>query len=85
LKNWDAVISKDTKINERFDLQLRTEFFNIWNTPMYGKVSARSVRGRAKFADDRGYRLHISGRAVSKETLQDGGGRVIRWHLRLRF
>ena len=39
LKNWNVNIVKTTKVNERFQVEFRTEFYNIWNTPMYGTVS----------------------------------------------
>ncbi len=31
INNWDFALLKDTKITERFDLQFRAEFFNIFN------------------------------------------------------
>jgi Carboxypeptidase regulatory-like domain len=31
INNWDFALLKDTKINERFDLQFRGEFFNLFN------------------------------------------------------
>jgi hypothetical protein len=85
LKNWDAVISKSIRISERFDLEFRTEFYNIWNTPMYGKVSVSpfapaqnsQIISATVFTSPAGQFLN--------ETLQDGGGRVIRYQLRLRF
>jgi len=85
LKNWDLNIVKNTNINERFRLEFRTEFFNIWNTPMYGKVSVSPFAppqnsqtiGASVFNSQSGLFLN--------ETFPDGGGRVIRYQLRLRF
>lgn len=85
LKNWDVNIIKNFRIAERVRLEFRTEFFNIWNTPMYGKVSvspfapsqnAQTI-GASVFNSQPGLFLN--------ETAQDGGGRVIRWQLRLHF
>jgi hypothetical protein len=58
---------------------------NAFNTPMYGKVSVRP------FAPAQGNQL-ISANVFNSPAGQflnanvlDGGGRVIRWQLRLRF
>jgi hypothetical protein len=85
LKNWDVNFVKTAKIGERFSLELRGEFFNIWNTPMYGTVSvspfgaAQSVQGIPSnvFSSAAGQFLN--------PTVVDGGGRVIRYQLRLHF
>jgi hypothetical protein len=85
LKNWDVNIIKNTRITERFSLQFRAEFFNIFNTPMYGKVSV-SPFAPSQLAQTIAANVFSSppGQFLN-ETLQDGGGRVIRWQLRLRF
>ncbi len=31
INNWDIALLKSTAINERFNLQFRAEFFNVWN------------------------------------------------------
>jgi hypothetical protein len=58
---------------------------NAFNTPMYGKVSV------TPFAPVQGNQL-ISANVFSSPAVRflnanvpDGGGRVIRWQLRLRF
>jgi outer membrane receptor protein involved in Fe transport len=85
LKNWDVNVVKNIKLSERFNLDFRAEFYNIWNTPMYGKVSV------SPFAPPQNAQI-ISANVFTSpsgqflnETAQDGGGRVIRWQLRLRF
>jgi Carboxypeptidase regulatory-like domain len=85
LKNWDVNIAKNTRISERFALEFRGEFYNIFNTPMYGKVSV------SPFAPSQNSQT-ISANVFSSPaglflnpTAMDGGGRVIRWQLRLRF
>lgn len=85
LKNWDVNIVKNTRINERFHLEFRAEFYNIFNTPMYGKVS---VSPFAPSQDAQIIEANVFNSPAGQflnERLQDGGGRVIRWQLRLRF
>ncbi len=35
MNNWDASVLKNTKIGERFNVQIRGEFLNAWNHPMF--------------------------------------------------
>jgi hypothetical protein len=85
LKNWDVNIAKTVKLTEQFKLEFRTEFFNIWNTPMYGKVSV------SPFSPSQGSQTVAANTTSSgaglflNESVMDGGGRVIRYQLRLRF
>jgi hypothetical protein len=85
LKNWDLNVIKNTRINERFSLEFRSEFYNIFNTPMYGKVS---VSPFAPPQDSQTIDASVfnspAGRFLNAR-FQDGGGRVIRWQLRLHF
>lgn len=85
LKNWDITVVKRVRVTERVSLQLRTEFFNAFNTPQYTTVSvspfspaqnAQTI-GSSVFATAPGQFLN--------ETAPDGGNRVIRWQLRLQF
>ncbi len=85
LKNWDVNITKNIKVNERFYFEFRTEFYNIWNTPMYGKVSV-SPFAPSQNAQTIAANVFSSGAGLFlNEQAQDGGGRVIRWQLRLHF
>jgi outer membrane receptor protein involved in Fe transport len=85
LRNWDANIIKNTRISERFNLEFRAEFFDVFNTPMHGKVSvspfapaqSNQVISANVFSSPAGQFLNAA--------LLDGGGRVIRWQLRLHF
>ena len=36
LNNWDIALMKDTKVNERFMIEFRSEFFNAWNHTQFG-------------------------------------------------
>jgi hypothetical protein len=85
LKNWDVNIIKNTRISERLNLEFRSEFYNIFNTPMYGKVS---VSPFAPSQDSQTIEANVFNSPAGQflnARLQDGGGRVIRWQLRLRF
>jgi len=85
LKNWDINIVKTTRISERVSVELRGEFFNIWNTPMYGIVS---VSPFAPPQSGQGIPANTtsspSGQFLNP-TVADGGGRVIRYQLRFHF
>ena len=37
INNWDFNLAKNTSITERFKLQLRFEFYNMFNRPQFGK------------------------------------------------
>jgi hypothetical protein len=39
INNWDISLGKNTKINERFNLQYRAEFLNAWNHPSFSGVN----------------------------------------------
>jgi len=85
LRNWNVNIVKSTKLDERFTIEFRAEFYNIWNTPMYGTVSV------SPFSPAQNSQTVAASVANSlpglflNETTPDGGGRVVRWQLRLRF
>ena len=44
LKNWDVNMVKRFQLREGMFLQLRSEFYNIFNTPQYGTVSVSPFR-----------------------------------------
>jgi len=85
LKNWDVNIVKRFRITEGVLLQFRTEFYNIFNTPQYGTVSvspfhpAQNTQTIAANVNSSAPGVFANAQAV------DGGGRVIRWQLRLEF
>jgi hypothetical protein len=85
LKEWDVNIVKTTRINERLSVELRGEFFNIWNTPMYGTVS---VSPFSPSQTAQGVAANVFSSAAGQflnPTALDGGGRVIRYQLRFHF
>ncbi len=85
LRNWDLNIVKNFALTERFRLELRNEFFNIWNTPMYGKVSVSPFSPPQNAQTIAANVISSQTGLFLNETAQDGGGRVIRFQLRLHF
>jgi hypothetical protein len=85
LRNWDVNAIKNINLTERFQLQFRAEFYNIFNTAQYGTTSV------SPFAPSQLVQTVAANTTASqpglflRETAMDGGGRVIRWQLRLRF
>jgi hypothetical protein len=85
LKNWDVNVTKFFRITESVRIEFRTEFFNLFNTPQYGTVSV-SPFGPPQNGQTISANLTSSQPGLFlNETFPDGGGRVIRWQLRLHF
>jgi hypothetical protein len=85
LKNWDVNIIKTTRISERFNLEFRAEFFNIFNTPMFGRVSVSPFSPPQNSQTISASVFNSPSGQFLNATILDGGGRVIRWQLRLHF
>ena len=83
LNNFNANIQKTFKVRERFSAEFRTEFYNIWNHPQFGTGSVSpfspgtSSMSASVAASPAGYFMN--------KYYLDGGGRVIRYQLRLLF
>jgi hypothetical protein len=85
LKNWDLNVVKRFRITERVGLQFRGEFYNVFNTPQYGTVSD-SPFAPAQNSQTVPANVNTSQPGVFlNEQSVDGGGRVIRWQIRLEF
>jgi len=92
LTNVDIAFLKDTKLNERMNLQFRAEMFNIFNHPNYGLPSAGLGGGAQLFtgggtlatAGDLSSYTARSGSAPSITTLA-GSPRQIQFALKLTF
>jgi hypothetical protein len=85
LKNWDLNVVKRFPVTERVGLQLKGEFFNIFNTPQYGTVSVSPFHP-SQNAQSIGANVNTSQPGVfANASSVDGGGRVVRWQLRLDF
>jgi hypothetical protein len=83
LNNFDVNFFKTFHVTERFKAEFRTEFFNFLNHPQFGvpSVSAFSPGQQAVQASVAGA---PAGRFLQPQ-FADGGGRVVRYQLKLRF
>jgi hypothetical protein len=85
IKNWDVNLEKRFRITENATIRFRTEFYNIFNTPQYGTTSV------SPFAPSQNAQTVAANVNTSQPnrfldaTKVDGGGRVIRFQLRLHF
>jgi hypothetical protein len=43
--NWDFSLTKNTRLTERTNLEIRGEFFNGWNHPQFGVPSTGITPG----------------------------------------
>ncbi len=85
INNFDMTFQKRTRIREAMNLDFRTEFFNIFNRPQYtiASISPFSPLGGAIASNAS---TALSGRFLNPNTpATDGGGRVVRFVLRLSF
>jgi hypothetical protein len=85
INNWNLNILKRTKVTENVRIEFRTEFFNIFNHPQYltGSVSPFSPTGGLIITNAA---TAPAGIFLNPNTVNtDGGGRVIRYHLKLVF
>lgn len=83
INNFNFNLQKDTAVNERVHLQLRAEFYNVFNHVQYGVASASA------FAPGLGtlganVQSTLGGRFLNP-AFQDGGGRVVRFQLKVAF
>jgi hypothetical protein len=88
--NFDFNILKRTRISETKSLEFRTEFYNVFNHPQYGQRSASpfSPEGNPAAANfiPANANASTAGLFLNPNTINsDGGGRVIRYQLKLLF
>jgi hypothetical protein len=88
--NWDASITKNTRISERLNIQFRAEFFNLLNNVNFGQPTptmftqqtvAGSVTGLGNVANNAG---QISGQSLTAGSTQTTS-RQIQFGLKLMF
>jgi hypothetical protein len=83
IRNWNTNLMKNIRVTERFNLQFRTEFFNVLNHPQYGYPSISPFTpGEGTIASN--VFGSLAGRFMRPEFM-DGGGRTVRYQLTLRF
>lgn len=87
---WNMNITKRTRVGESTSIEFRTEFYNIFNHPNFGQGSASPFSpvgnpGGANFigSNTTGSASDVYLKANTR--LSDGGGRVIRYQLKLIF
>jgi len=83
IANFDVNVQKQFLLTERFRLELRTEFYNIFNHPQFGTPSV-SPFSPAEQGISASVATSAAGRFLVPN-FADGGGRVIRYQLKLRF
>ncbi len=83
LNNWNVNLLKRIRIDETKFVELRAEFYNIFNHPQYGTASVSPFSPLSSgvpanvFTSAAGQFLHPE--------FSDGGGRVIRYQLKFAF
>ena len=75
---------KEFRLTERFKLELRGEFYNVFNHPQFGYASP-SIYTPAGGTPASNVNGSAQGRFLNSQAQLDGGGRVIRYQLTLRF
>ncbi|MDQ3653235.1 MAG: carboxypeptidase regulatory-like domain-containing protein [Acidobacteriota bacterium] len=85
INSWNVNILKRTRLTEGTSVEFRTEFYNIFNHPQYltGSISPFSPGGGTI---DSNLTTAADGRFLNPNTpVTDGGGRVIRYQVKLLF
>ncbi|HET6892751.1 MAG TPA: hypothetical protein VFH31_16725, partial [Pyrinomonadaceae bacterium] len=85
LNNWNINLQKNIRVGETARIELRTEFFNVFNHPQFtqGSISPFSPLGGTINSNAA---TAPAGRFLNPDTVgNDGGGRVIRYQLKLVF
>jgi outer membrane receptor protein involved in Fe transport len=84
VNNWNVNLTKRTNVSETTKLELRAEFYNIFNHPQYGTPNVSPFPGPIQTG--------VGTNLVSTPTGQfldprfgDGGGRVIRYQIKFIF
>ncbi len=83
INNWDFTLTKSIRLAERLHFQFRTEFFNFFNHPQHGTPSVSPFSpGEGTFPAS----VNTSGAGQFLNfTLADGGGRAVRYQVKLMF
>ena len=83
INNFDFTVQKEVRVREGLRIHFRTEFFNIFNHPQYGSgsISPFSPNGAGPSANI----FNSPAEQFLQPQFGDGGGRVIRYLLKLSF
>jgi outer membrane receptor protein involved in Fe transport len=85
INNFDFNVHKRFRLTESVGLQFRAEFFNVFNHPQYGNIS---VSPFVPVSNNTGPSANVftspTGRFLQPQ-FSDGGGRVVRYLLKLTF
>jgi hypothetical protein len=83
IANWNVNFQKSTLITERWRVELRGEFFNLFNHPQFGNSNSSAF---APGTGTLGANLQstLAGRFMNP-FFQDGGSRVVRLQLKIAF
>jgi hypothetical protein len=74
INNWNLNIQKNTRITENTRLELRAEFYNVFNHPQFNGVGTSNAG------------TGVAGRFLQTDTVgTSGGGRVIKYQIKYRF
>ncbi len=84
VKNMDSTLGKTFALTERFKLSLRGEFFNFINTPQYGFGNVSPFMANVPVTINTNVATAPAGRFLAPQ-FADGGGRVVRYQVRLVF
>jgi len=90
LRNFDLSLMKRSKISESKSIEFRIESYNIFNHPQWGQasVSPFAPPGNPSGANfiPASVNTSVAGRFLNPNTIgSDGGGRVIRYQIKLIF
>lgn len=83
INNFDMSFSKSIRVTERFSTHFRADFYNIWNHPQFG-VGSESPFSPAPGAIAASVGTSPAGRFLDPRFM-DGGGRVVRYEVRVSF
>lgn len=83
INNFDFNITKRFRVTEGTSLEFRTEFFNVFNHPQYGSLSVSPFAPAT--AGPSADTINTPSGQFLQPQFGDGGGRVIRYLLKLKF
>lgn len=84
INNFDVNVQKRTRLTEKTSLELRTEFFNVFNHPQYGVPSISPFLNVGQTGVGATVSSTLPTRFLDPR-FGDGGGRVIRYQVKFVF